>query len=338
MFESRYRGRGAVAEEFASGSYGFRTSMSQQTIAVIGGSGFIGTRLVELLLQDGHSVRIIDKRDSEAYPELRVAGDVRSADDMLRGCAGCDVIYNLAAEHKDDVRPISLYDDVNVDGARNVCDAAAELGIQKIIFTSTVAIYGFSEHELDEHAAVGYINDYGRTKYEAEQVYLGWAAAATDRHLRIIRPTAVFGEGNRGNVYNLIRQLGRKHFLMVGDGANRKSIAYVGNVAELLKFLLSLDGDAVEIFNYADKPDLRMNELVPLVRDAFGYGANLPMQVPYMIIYPLAALLDGVATILNRSFPVSRVRIRKFCSNSQFSAERAKSGAVLSPFSICGMR
>ena len=166
--------------------------MSQMTIAVIGGSGFIGTRLVELLLQDGHAVRIIDKQPSVAYPDLRVAGDVRSLDQMLETCRGCQVIYNLAAEHKDDVRPASLYDDVNVDGAGMSARRLPELGIDTIIFTSTVAIYGFSETELDENAEIGYINDYGRTKYEAEQVYLEWVNASPLRRLRMIRPTAVF--------------------------------------------------------------------------------------------------------------------------------------------------
>jgi len=298
--------------------------MSQSSIAIIGGSGFIGTRLVTLLLEAGHTVTIVDKRDSEKYPELRKAGDVRNVEDLVNTCRGCDTIYNLAAEHKDDVRPVSLYDDVNVQGARNVCIAAEKLGINKIIFTSTVAIYGFSEIELDENAAIAYINDYGRTKYEAEQVLLQWVAGDPDRRLRMVRPTAVFGEGNRGNVYNLISQLGKKHFVMVGEGSNRKSIAYVGNVAAFLAFLLNIDGQQTEIFNYADKPDLRMNQMVPLVRDAFGYGASLPMRLPYWLIYPVAMVLDWVAAALNKSFPVSRVRIKKFCSNSQFSTDRLK--------------
>ncbi len=296
--------------------------MNIKTIAVIGGSGFIGTRLVELLLDAGHSVRIIDKQDSQKYPQLRRAGDVRSVKDMVSGCRDCDVIYNLAAEHKDDVRPISLYDDVNVQGARNVCAAAEELGIKEIIFTSSVAIYGFSPHELDEQASIGYINDYGRTKYEAEQVYLDWARPDPARQLRMLRPTAVFGEGNRGNVYNLIRQLGKKHFVMVGDGENRKSIAYVGNVAACLRFLLQINGQQIAIFNYADKPDLKMNELVPLVRSAFGYGQNLPVRLPDFIVYPLATFFDWVASVSGKSFPVSRVRVQKFCSNSQFSTGR----------------
>ena len=295
--------------------------MIKRNIAVIGGSGFIGARLTERLLASGHTVKIVDKALSKANPQLYVAGDVRSVDDLVTACEGCDVIYNLAAEHKDDVRPISLYDDVNVQGARNVCIAAEKLGIEEIIFTSTVAIYGFSEQELDENADINYINDYGRTKYEAEQVFLEWVGAGSTRRLRMIRPTAVFGETNRGNVYNLIRQLGKKHFVMVGDGTNRKSIAYVGNVTECLEFFLELQGQ-VEIFNYADKPDLQMNEFVPLVRDVFKYGADMPLRLPKWLIYTIAAVLDGLAVLLNKSFPVSRVRIHKFCSNSQFSVER----------------
>lgn len=298
--------------------------MNQSSIAVIGGSGFIGTRLIELLIEAGHTVTIVDIRNSEKYPELRKAGDVRKIEDIVSACRGCDTIYNLAAEHKDDVRPLSLYDDVNVQGARNVCIVAEQLGIQKIIFTSTVAIYGFSENELNENADINYINDYGRTKYEAEQVYLQWVERSPERCLRMVRPTAVFGEGNRGNVYNLIRQLGKKHFVMVGEGSNQKSIAYVGNIVAFLKFLLTVDGEQTEIFNYADKPDLRMNEMVPLVREAFGYGATLPVRLPYWLAYPVATVLDMIAVITHQSFPVSRVRLRKFCSNSQFSTKRLK--------------
>ncbi|MGI9317607.1 MAG: NAD-dependent epimerase/dehydratase family protein [bacterium] len=296
--------------------------MENKNIAVIGGSGFIGTRLVASLLDSGHNVKIIDKQQSATYPQLSVNGDVRSVEDLVKGLEGCQVIFNLAAEHKDDVRPVSLYDDVNVQGARNVCIAAEQLGINTIIFTSTVAIYGFSEQELDEQAENNFINDYGRTKLEAEGVYLEWVAKGSKRNLRMVRPTAVFGETNRGNVYNLINQLSKKHFVMVGKGTNRKSIAYVGNICACLEYLMSLDGAAVQIFNYADKPDLQMNDLVVLVREVFGFGATMPLRVPAWLLWPIAAILDLIAVIFNKSFPISRVRIYKFCSNSQFSADR----------------
>jgi nucleoside-diphosphate-sugar epimerase len=113
-------------------------------ITVIGGSGFVGTRLATRLLAAGHAVTIVDKNDSRKYPQLRFYADVREPDTLEKALAGSDAVINLAAEHRDDVTPKSLYDDVNVTGAENVCNACTKLGIKKIIFTSSVAVYGFA--------------------------------------------------------------------------------------------------------------------------------------------------------------------------------------------------
>ena len=80
-----------------------------------------------------------------------------------------------------------------------------------------------------------------------------------NRSLVIIRPTAVFGEENRGNVYNLLKQINSKNFIMIGNGKNKKSIAYVRNVADFIIFSTKLNS-GIHIYNYIDKPDLTMNE------------------------------------------------------------------------------
>lgn len=110
-----------------------------------------------------------------------------------------DVVINLAAEHRDDVTPKSLYDEVNVQGGENVCKACSELGIKKIIFTSSVAVYGFAPIGTDETGEINYFNDYGRTKYLAEGKYRAWLKADSENSVIIIRPTVIFGEQNRGN-------------------------------------------------------------------------------------------------------------------------------------------
>ena len=127
--------------------------------------------------------------------------------ESLNQISDVNCIINLAAVHRDDIRPLSRYDDVNVQGSVNVCEAARRHGINKIIFTSSVAIYGFAPADTDESGAPNYFNDYGRTKYLAEQVYKEWQAEDPEnRTLVIVRPTVIFGEGNRGNVYNLLKQ------------------------------------------------------------------------------------------------------------------------------------
>ena len=97
---------------------------------VTGGSGFIGTRLVNKLLSKGHQVTIFDKNNSFQYPNLVVIGDIRDKDTLVKAAVNHDVIYHLAAEHADNVRPISLYHDVNVFGAENLIIAAKNTGIK----------------------------------------------------------------------------------------------------------------------------------------------------------------------------------------------------------------
>ena len=111
-----------------------------------------------------------------------------------------DIIYNLAAEHKDNVTPLSLYENVNVGGAKNVVEAAKANDIKRIIFTSTVAIYGLDKGACEESFEPAPFNEYGRTKLEAEKIFLKWKSEDDNRTLIMLRPAAIFGERNRGNI------------------------------------------------------------------------------------------------------------------------------------------
>lgn len=302
-------------------------------IGVIGGSGFIGSRLVARLRSAGHEVRIIDKAPSEVFPDLVSLCDVRDAAKLAEACAGLDLLYNLAAEHRDDVRPISLYDDVNVDGARNTVAAAEAAGIDQILFTSSVAVYGFPDGELDETAPPNPFNDYGRTKLDAERVFEGWQQAQPGRSLVIVRPTVVFGEKNRGNVFNLLRQIARGPFLMIGDGTNRKSMAYVENVAGFLEFGIGL-GAGHHVYNYVDKPDYDMNRLVTVIRGALGRPTSPGFRLPYGIGMVAGGLADAVAAVVRRPLPFSRIRVQKFCASTAFSSQKMLASGYQPPVSL----
>jgi len=294
-------------------------------IDIIGGSGFIGTRLAARLEQNGTAFRLLDKAVSVRFPEQHRQMDVREIDSIREHLTGPYVI-NLAAEHRDDVRPVSLYHDVNVQGARNVCAVAAEKGIETIVFTSTVAVYGFAPPGTDEHGAINPFNEYGRTKYEAECIYRNWQEEDPEnRSLVIVRPTVVFGEQNRGNVYNLLRHLVHGPFVMVGSGRNVKSMAYVENIAAFLEHSLSFD-PGVHLYNYIDKPDLDMNALVIMVRKELGRDPKIGFRVPYPIGLSAGHCFDVLARVTRRSLPVSSIRIRKFCADTQFATSVREAG------------
>ena len=177
-------------------------------------------------------------------------------------------------------------------------------------------------------------NAYGRSKLEAERIHRTWQAEdAARRALVIVRPTVVFGEGNRGNVYQLMRQIMARRFVMVGNGRNRKSMAYVGNICAFLVHVLSL-GAGTHLFNYADGPDLSMAELVQLLVLTLGRSPVVRARIPYPLGYLGGVACDALAGVTGRRFPISAVRIRKFCSNTTLSTERMRATGFLPPISL----
>ena len=238
-------------------------------IIVTGGSGFIGTNLVTDLLKEGHNVIIYDKQKSETYPDLCIVADIRDKEKLTRSMRGVDVVYHLAAEHRDDVQPVSLYYDVNVGGAENIVYALKKNNVKRLIFTSTVAVYGLNSGTPNEDSPVNPFNDYGKSKYKAETIFNKWADSDNTNCLVTVRPTVIFGEKNRGNVYNLLHQLSSGKFIKVGKGINRKSMAYVLNLTNFLSTLLKSEPGRF-VYNYADKPDLCMNELIEIFHNTTG--------------------------------------------------------------------
>ena len=301
-------------------------------VLVTGGSGFIGTRLIDNLLLAGHEVIIYDKVESEKYKELVYVGDVRDKNTLIEASKDIDVIYNLAAEHADDVSPKSLYAEVNIGGAINIVESAKINNIKKIIFTSSVAIYGLNKGTPNENVEADPFNEYGRTKYEAERIFIDWCNEKSDNALTILRPAVIFGERNRGNVYNLINQIISGKFLMVGDGKNHKSMGYVGNIAKFLE--LQIDRDkGINIFNFADKPDLSSQEIVEIVRQEMKIKKQF-FSIPYSLGLIGGYTFDFLALIMQRKFSVSSVRIKKFCAETTVNTDRLKSTGFIPPFTL----
>ena len=300
--------------------------MKENEIAIVGGAGFVGSRLNARLnkgnfFSNRYDIDFTNELDRSIYLDVT---DV----DSLNKLAGVGTIINLAAVHRDDIRPLSRYDDVNVQGAKNVCDSARKHGINKIIFTSSVAIYGFAPANTDESGEPNYFNDYGRTKYLAEQVYKAWQLEDPEsRTLVIVRPTVIFGEGNRGNVYNLLRQIASRRFVMFGDGTNRKSMAYVENVVAFIEHSLSFE-PGLHIYNYIDKPDFDMNTLISCVRKILFGKTNVGLRLPSFVGMALGYVADLAAMIIRKSLPVSSIRVKKFMGTTQFASSVVDTGFV----------
>jgi nucleoside-diphosphate-sugar epimerase len=302
-------------------------------ILVTGGSGFIGTNLVSDLLRSGHTVSIYDKVKSDKYPDLCVIADVRDRERLTEALRGTDAIYHLAAEHRDDVRPVSLYYDVNVGGAENLVYAAKKNRINRMIFTSTVALYGLNAGTPDEESPKKPFNDYSESKHQAEAVFNEWVKGDDSRSLVIVRPVVIFGERNRGNVYELLSQIASGKFIMVGTGKNKKSMGYVLNLSRFLIKVLEL-GPGQHIYNYADKPDLTVQELVSIANKALGKTPAIQWKMPYPLGLAAGYFFDLLARAMGRTYPISSIRIKKFVADTRVSSEKLKETGFVAPYSL----
>jgi len=289
-------------------------------ILIIGGNGFVGSSLKQKFIDSKSQFFVLDKAlNGDEFCDVQFYNTINCNKEV-------HTVINLAAEHKDNVRPISLYHSVNVIGAENVCNFCRSKGIQRIVFTSSVAIYGFAAANTDETGKPNYFNDYGQTKYQAEQVYKKWQLEDPEnRTLIIVRPTVIFGKGNRGNVYNLLKQIASRRFAMFGNGKNIKSMAYVENVTAFLEYSLTFK-PGLHIFNYIDKPDFDMNALVSITRKTLFGKYNTGIRLPAFLGILIGYIADFISKLTNKNLPISSIRVKKFMETTQFSSAISNTG------------
>jgi nucleoside-diphosphate-sugar epimerase len=288
-------------------------------ISVVGGSGFIGTYLCESLLEKNLQFEIIDKRSSSRFPDHTAIVDILNIDKLKTSLSG-DTIVHLAAEHRDNVRPVTLYELVNVEGTRNLCECASIRGINRIVFTSSVAVYGKAGRGATEATVCEPNTEYGKTKLMAEHVLRNWQSERPEeRTVVVIRPTVVFGAGNRGNVYNLFNQIALKRFIMIGDGRNRKSLAYVGNLVDFIMHIIN-HPPGLYVYNYVDLPDPTVGEVVSIARQILHGRDDVGLKIPVWLGLALGMFADFLSGLTNRVLPISELRVRKFVTESSYTS------------------
>jgi len=205
---------------------------------VTGGTGFIGRRVVELLLAGGHEVNSLCRSPAPGGPRgLTVcAGDILDYDSLVRAAAGCESVFHIAAYARSHSRDPAEFVRVNVGGTENVLAAAEKAGVKRVLVTSTAVVFG---------PAAGAVVDEGTrrtveplTEYERSKILAVTAARRfIDRGLEVVfvNPSRVFGPGPLGE-NNFVAQMVNQYLdgtwrLILGDGRAVGNYAFVEDVA-----------------------------------------------------------------------------------------------------------
>jgi len=217
-------------------------------VLVTGGTGFLGSAIVRMLIGKGHTARSFSRGD---YPHLRAAGmdiqrgDLTDMNALRQAASGCDAVIHTAA--KAGVwGPAEDYVRTNVQGTRNVIQVCRELQIRRLVYTSSpsVVFSGCDEEGIDESTpyAQRFLADYPRSKAMAEQAVL----AANDPGLATValRPHLIWGPGDPHLVPRVLSRARAGKLALVGNGSNLVDSTYIENAA--LAHLLALEKLALE--------------------------------------------------------------------------------------------
>jgi len=210
---------------------------------VVGGGGFIGSHLVRSLVDRGVDVVAVDLKPSpHPVPGARFeALDVRAPlpDDLTDDPP--DTVYNFAAVHRVPGHEDAEYFDTNVAGAENVTQYCRDVGVETLVFTSSISVYGPAEEPRVETSAPTPTTAYGRSKLQAEHIHRAWQAEDDPRRLVIARPAVVFGPGEQGNFTRLAAALRGRRFVYPGRTDTVKACGWVGELIRSMDFAIGLD-------------------------------------------------------------------------------------------------
>lgn len=265
-----------------------------RTVLVFGGSGFIGTHLVQRLVGRSDvrvvSADLLPPRKTLPGVDYRIA-DVRSLADFDVP-AGTTTIYNFAAVHTTPGHEPWEYYDANVRGATEVTALATRHGIGEIVFTSSISVYGPGEETKTEATPPAPTSDYGRSKRMAEEIHGAWADLDPARRLIVVRPAVVFGAGERGNFTRMARLLEKGIFVFPGRRDTIKACIYVEDLLDAIEFAHGRS-EARILFNGAYPQRYTIEQIVETFRRSHFPEAKT-VDLPRAVVSIAAAVLGAL--------------------------------------------
>ena len=254
-------------------------------VLVVGGAGYIGSLLVERLLEKGYRVRVLDSllygdeplRPVRSHPDFElIVGDCRNIQDVVRAVRGVESIIDLAAIVGDPAcdqdRGPAL--ETNYAATRMLIEIAKGHGVSRLLFASSCSVYGATDEEMDENAAMLPISLYGQTKVDSERALLD--ANSDTFHPTILRFATVFGLGYRPRfdlVVNLLTAKARQEgVITIYNGQQWRPFIHVRDLVEATVRVLESPVRLVsgEVFNVGDaRLNHTLTEVADVIRDAF---------------------------------------------------------------------
>jgi UDP-glucose 4-epimerase len=298
-------------------------------VLITGATGTVGPLVVDAVLAAGYCLRTLslDYPTAVAWPtkvETRL-GDVTDHAEVKAAMRGVDVVIHLAALLHIVNPPLALkerYKLINVRGTATVVEAAIQAGVKRIIYFSTIAVYGPSQGRvLVEQSPPNPDTFYAQTKLEAERFVLEAKGNDSRSIGTVLRFGAIYGSRSKGNYQRLVQSLARGRFVPIGKGNNQRTLIYDKDVARATLLALEHPDAAGKIFNVSDGQLYTVRDIISAICQALGRrppGLSLPIQP----VRFAAGLLEDGAKLFGRKSPIDRATIDKYTEDMAVDSSR----------------
>ncbi|MBK9308887.1 MAG: NAD-dependent epimerase/dehydratase family protein [Nitrospira sp.] len=285
-------------------------------VLVTGAGGFLGLSLVQALTRSGYQVRALLRNTSRSFslsPEVEtVTADIRDVSKVQEVTVGCEAIVHLAAKvHAiDDSAAWKDYESVNVFGTRHVLEAAVRSGVNRIVFASSVKVFGEETSGcVDETQTPDPQTAYGRSKWQAEQLVSEYAVryGLTAVSLRL---PMVYGPTKKGNLYRMIEAIDHGRFPILPRLSAVRSLLHVENFVQAVLLCLRALGIKRAAYIVADADPYSATDLYDWLRAGLGQ-APPQWRVPLWILKSGARCGDVLQAISGKSVPMTTPQLTK---------------------------
>lgn len=298
-------------------------------VLVTGGTGFTGQHLVRRLLSEGDRVTVLDIERTAVGEELEragatlVIGSVTDADVVRTAVAGQDLVYHLASAFRDIYASNDVYWSVDVDGTRNVLEAAGQTGAGRVVHVSTQGVHGsVTNPPGDEDSEIAPRDYYCEAKHQAERVCREFIDRGAD--VVIVRPTSIYGPGDTHGWLKLFRMVQKGRFLMIGDGRTMNHPVFVENVVDCLQLAATTPGASGRTYLAGDAEATTLNRLVELIAETLDIELRMLRFPSYRLAWLGAAAVEFACRPVGISPPIFRRRLSWFRTNRAFRVDRAR--------------
>lgn len=294
---------------------------------VTGAAGFVGTHMVRYLLEQGIAVRALVRTDEQAAQLSAlgceaVVGDITDRSSLTPAMAGIRHVYHIASLFRRAGLPDSVFRETNVEGTRNIFEAAIHAGVERVVHCSTVGVHGdIKDAPASEQAPYAPGDIYQQTKMEGELVALDYFKSGRMKGV-VIRPAMIYGPGDTRTL-KLFKRVAQGAFVYVGPGDSLVHFIDVRDLVHAFHLAMGAAGRSGDVYIIAGRESQPLKSMVEKIAGYFGV-APPRLHLPIRPVQLAGTVCEAVCRPFGIQPPIFRRRVDFFTKNRSFTSRKAR--------------